>query len=185
MISPGNAKLGKIPSWSLPRSTCNQHAPCFKRGCYAATGNFAMSSVIQAYAENLNAVRRGFWFRDVSNYLNTKKPAFFRIHVSGDFRSQEYLNEWITLADSHPKTCFLAFTKKTNLDFTDLPPNFIVLFSAWPGWKFVLPPGLRRIAWMDDGKEDRVPANARRCPGSCENCKECWSLDEDIVFKKH
>jgi hypothetical protein len=87
-----------------------------------------------------------------------------------------------------PKTKFLAFTKQYNL-FTGLqvPHNLKVVFSAWPGLD-VHNPDSRPIAWMQDGTEDRIPETALHCPGSCENCMMCWSLDEinrDVWFTKH
>ena len=63
----------------------------------------------------------------------------------------------------------------------------MILFSAWPGMAFLNPQG-HRVAWMQDGTETRVPADAIACPGNCESCGMCYELERlghDVVFHKH
>ena len=68
------------------------------------------------------------------------------------------------IAAHNPRTRFLAFTKAFNIvnDYENrstLPRNLAVIFSGWPGMK-IDNPHRHRIAWMQDGTEDRVSKNA-------------------------
>ena len=65
--------------------------------------------------------------------------------------------------------------------------NLGAIFSAWPRMKIDNPHD-HRIAWMQDGTEDRVPEDAVECPGNCETCGICFrlrKLHRDVVFHKH
>jgi hypothetical protein len=96
------------------------------------------------------------------------------------------------IAEHHPRTQFLVFTKAFNIvnDYEhreELPRNLVVIFSAWSGMEIDNPHG-HRIAWMQDGREDRVPKDAVECPGNCEHCGICFWLPKlhlDVVFQKH
>lgn len=53
-----------------------------------------------------------------------------RIHDSGDFFSEEYLNGWISLARKHPHILFYAYTKEVAmLEAATLPDNFLHVYS--------------------------------------------------------
>jgi len=96
------------------------------------------------------------------------------------------------IADANSGTHFLAFTKAFEIvnryeDHAAVPENLVIVFSAWPGMRF-LNPHHHRVAWMQDGTETRVPENSIECPGSCENCGMCYELERlgrDVVFHKH
>jgi hypothetical protein len=120
------------------------------------------------------------------------KPRLFRWHVAGDILSEEYLCEMCRIAAENPDTHFLAFSKSFDIingyeDHQALPGNLVIVFSAWPGMKFDNPHG-HRVAWMQDGSETRMPADAITCPGNCETCGRCYQLPKlgrDVVFHKH
>jgi hypothetical protein len=97
------------------------------------------------------------------------------------------------IASHNPRTQFLVFTKAFHIvnayenTGSALPRNLAVIFSAWPGMRIDNPHG-HRIAWMQDGTEQRVPQNAVECPGNCETCGICFRLPKlrrDVVFQKH
>ena len=57
-----------------------------------------------------------------------------RIHDSGDFFSEAYLQGWISIAESFPEILFYAYTKevvmlKRYIADGGLPPNLLVVFS--------------------------------------------------------
>ena len=196
VISTGNIKLGRVANLSLtPCASCPKDAPC-KDGCYARKAMRMYPSARLTWGRNLEAARRPAQFmRAVERQLKAaeergKLPRFFRWHVAGDFPSLAYLRRAVKLAEKFPTVRFLAFTKrykwaaKVAADLTD---NFEIVLSAWPGYNLHNPYGLR-VAWMQDGTEDRVPEDALECPGNCESCGMCWSLSRigrDVVFHKH
>ena len=190
-ISDGNMKMGNLPSWSMPSGlTCSADAckTCYVEGCYARKLERMRPSVRKAYADNLLACREDL--RGVEDALDQyfssmTAPKYFRIHVSGDFYDREYFHMWVRIIATHPETRFMAFTKQFDVVAGQpLPRNLALIRSAWPGLE--LPELGLPTAWMDDGRETRIPCNALSCPGNCATCGRCWALDgHDVVFAKH
>jgi hypothetical protein len=52
-----------------------------------------------------------------------------RIHDSGDFYSQEYLNKWADVARALPHLTFYAYTKSLHLKLDGLPDNLRIVQS--------------------------------------------------------
>jgi hypothetical protein len=132
------------------------------------------------------------YFTQIAARVAKSKPHLFRWHVAGDILSEEYLRGMCWIAAINPITHFLAFTKAFPIvnrheDHQAIPDNLVIVFSAWPGMQFDNPYG-HRVAWMQDGTETRVPADAITCPGNCESCGLCYELPKlgrDVVFHKH
>lgn len=189
-ISVGNVKLGRIPSISLPPIlTCNKNAPCTKGDCYALKGCMIYKQVKASYERNLKTYNEDpdKYFYALTRWIEIKKPRFFRIHTAGDFPDQEYVNRLITLCINIPTTKFLAFTKKYNLDYSNLPDNLSIIFSIWPNFDQSLDNNMPK-AYMQDGTETRIPNNAIECVGNCEFCSMCLDLKNigrDVYFHKH
>jgi hypothetical protein len=58
-----------------------------------------------------------------------RRRSLFRTHDSGDFFSQEYLDEWIMAARARPDLVFYGYTKSHHLDFSCLPANMRLVHS--------------------------------------------------------
>jgi len=184
-ISDGNIKTGRIPGFSLPPIlSCRTGVPCAKL-CYALKAWTQYPAVRAAWMRNLQGVLEGSFFEQMDAALGRIRKDLFRIHVSGDFESQSYLNEWVRLASRHPDKRFLAFTKQS-FNFADCPDNLRIVWSAWPGWNVEPPEGLP-VAYVDGLGEDRIPGDAWRCSGRCDDCGACWELDpgEAVAFPLH
>ena len=194
-ISPGNSKMGVIPSVSLPPiKTCPAGCPCAKK-CYAAKLCRIRKSVREAYERNLAA-----WNDDPAAYeLQVKAAActtrFFRWHVAGDIPGMEYLQMVFRIARELPGTEFLMFTKRYNLvnDLLydeDMPKNLHIIFSEWgEGWTVPNPHNLPTAAVIFKGEEPKD--NWKVCGGNCTECAcrgcGCWELKkgETIAFYEH
>ena len=114
-------------------------------------------------------------------------PQFFRIHVAGDFVTKAYAEMWARVAEAHPRTRFLAFTKQwDNIRDVEFPENFSLILSDWPGCE--IPSDLKHpIAYCVDTWEE-APEDAMHCPGHCDTCGACWDLKKagcNVAFKKH
>lgn len=195
-VSPGNTKMGAIPSVSLPPViTCPAGCPCAKK-CYAAKLCRLRPSVRDAYARNLAAYRE-----DPAGYFAQVKAAaittrFFRWHVSGDIPDVDYFARMALLARELPGTEFLCFTKKYNLindyllmDYI-IPDNLHVIFSEWgDSFRPYNPYGLPTAAVIFKGEEPRNEWKV--CGGNCAACAcqgvGCWELKrgETIAFYEH
>lgn len=193
-ISPGNRKLGYIPSVSFPPVvTCAARIPCAAT-CYAVkmTRGPYGAAILKSYRANfeLFTADRAEFFRQLAEFLQRRAPHFFRFHVSGDFIDADHMARAFDVAREFPAVRFLAFSKRHALfpRPSAVPVNFSLVASLWPNWG-TRPRGFR-VAYMQtaDRAESRVPASAVLCPGNCETCAACWNLREmrrDVVFMKH
>ena len=194
-ISKGNAKMGAIPSVSLPAcTTCNPSAPCFKK-CYAAKISRLRSTVKTAYERNLEIL-----YSNPSEYWQQVRDAakmakYFRFHVSGDIPDALYLYHMILTAKMIPDTHFLAFTKQHQIvnDYLDnggtIPENMQIIFSNWGAWKCDNPHKLPTCEIVFKGEEPRD--GWKTCGGNCTECAcrgvGCWELKhgETIAIREH
>lgn len=191
-ISYGNMKLGRIANWSLPPGVaCSDIAKttCFVSGCYARKAYRMYPETRAAWHDNYDVCLNNLptFETGMNMFLDSYKGEFFRVHTAGDFFSSDYTSSWDKITRSHPNIKFLAFTKQFDIvrpfDFAD---NFTVILSAWPCVE--VPKDLidkYHVAWMQDGTEDRIPADALHCPGDCTTCGACWGLNRDTYFTKH
>ena len=188
-ISEGNRKV-PFPNLSLPPiKTCKKGIPCAK-DCYAMKSFTQYPSVRMAYNKNLSTLKKNkaLYFGLISTYIDIKKPSFFRWHVAGDITSRSYFRGMVGVALNHPKSKFLAFTKRPEfVDHKNIPGNLSIVISAWPTVNH--PKTSLPIAWMQDGTENRMDMDkCIQCPGNCDNCGACWELKRhnlDVVFDKH
>lgn len=196
-ISPGNSKLGSIPSISLPSGlTCRNDCECSKK-CYAKKLERMRPSVRDAYKHNydiLNNDSDTYW-REVEASIMMSR--FFRFHVSGDIPDNVYFAHMVEIAQRNPHCEILCFTKRYNLvnDFLDfggtLPSNLHIIFSGWHDIQMENPHNLpeAHVRYRDGtttAREDAV-----KCNGNCTECAitdgGCWSLkdNEQVVFDEH
>lgn len=185
-ISTNNRKMGCIPSFSLPPiRTCSPEAcaHCGKK-CYALKHIYKLyPESRKAWDENERAINEDLAGveRVLNGFFNSlTAPRLFRIHVGGDFFSREYFKMWVRVAQSHPDTKFLAFTKFfANINADILPENFALICSTWQG--VTVPETLKGlpIAHCRLKGEDE-PSNLLQCPGTCETCGVCWSINKGV-----
>lgn len=98
-ISPGNSKMGAIPSVSLPAIKTCRDCKC-KEKCYAAKLERLRPTVRNAYQHNLEVLQSNpetFW-REVEATVMLNR--YFRFHVSGDIPSKDYLLRMIGIAEA-------------------------------------------------------------------------------------
>lgn len=110
--------------------TCPKAGAC-AAVCYARQGTYTWKTVQNAREFNLKRIRAdiGRFIVDASEDLKKIKQSIIRVHDSGDFFSQEYLDAWMGLALLHPNKTFYAYTKSLHLDFKGLPDNFKIIQS--------------------------------------------------------
>lgn len=196
-ISSGNAKLGSIPSISLPAGiTCRGDCECQKK-CYAKKLERLRKTVRDAYKHNydlLNQDSDTYW-REVEASIMMSR--FFRFHVSGDIPDCVYFAHMIDVAERNKHCEILCFTKKfdivnRHLDMGGtIPANLHIIFSGWKGLKmdnpYLLPEAHVRYR---DGYTT-ASSSAKECGSNCTACATtdggCWTLKsgEQVVFNEH
>ncbi len=195
-ISPGNSKLGAIPSVSLPSVLTCRVCACQKK-CYARKLERMRKSVAAAYAHNLNILQNDpdVYWREVEAAIMMSR--FFRFHVSGDIPDMDYLIHMVDVSARNQHCQILCFTKKYELvnehieKHGPLPNNLHMIFSGWVGLDMVNPFSLPEAhVRYRDGSTTAAPG-AKDCGGNCTECAVtdggCWSLKtgEQVVFKEH
>jgi hypothetical protein len=201
-ISRGNAKMGSIPSVSLPPvKTCSPEAVKFcGRKCYVKRYVMRRQKTVgAAYERNLYLLNNDpvkFW-REVNAAV--AMATHFRFGVSGDIPNMAYLLNMAYIANCNPHCEILCFTKQYNivnlylkkLKLHKLPKNLHIILSAWKGLPMENPYNLPEAhVFFKDGTTT-AKDGARYCSGNCYECAvtnaNCWSLKkgEQIIFKEH
>lgn len=196
-ISPGNSKLGSIPSVSLPAgTTCRTDCECYKK-CYAQKLERMRPSVKNAYKHNLDILQQSpdtYW-REVEASIMMSR--FFRFHVSGDIPDNVYFAHMIDIANRNQHCEILCFTKKYNIinDHLKLggniPDNLHIIFSGWTKLKMDNPYLLPEAHVRYKNGTTTAGSMAKECGGNCTECLMteggCWTLKsgEQVVFNEH
>ena len=108
-ISEGNEKTACF-SFDLPAiETCPGKSSICAAKCYAA-------KLMKVYPSTGDKYRRNFEFAAAANFVtymvkNIPQRCDFRIHVSGDFFSIEYVARWIQIVKARPDVRFYAYTR--------------------------------------------------------------------------
>jgi hypothetical protein len=141
-----NAGNDKLPfwQWSLPCvATCPASTQFCRRYCYSlkAWGGRQWKAVQPRQLENfVMTKRKDFVDKMTKEVLDKTKVGekVVRVHVDGDFYDQEYLDKWKQVAknifEKDKAVRFVAYTKNSVLDFSNMPKNFKVIFSEAPDY---------------------------------------------------
>ena len=195
-ISPGNNKMGLIPSVSLPPvKTCTNCKHCAKK-CYAAKLARLRPTVRNAWERNLdilNSDPASYWTQVRGAAATTR---FFRFHVAGDITGPAYFAEMVKTAEQLPRTEFLVFTKNypvvnSYLDAGNvIPENLHVIFSAWGD--DLIPENPHKLPESNViFKGEKPRENWKICGGNCAECAcaglGCWTVKngETVAFYEH
>ncbi len=191
-VSFGNSKLPKgTMIFNLPAViTCPLRTPLCEKSCYALKAEVQYRHVVpQARHHNLDRVRKGLFKGLMIEAIQKhhKKIKAIRIHESGDFLSQSYLNDWFAIAKEFPEFKFYAYTKSFHLTFDDKPANFTLIAS------FDETTDALRLKFYNDKREQFdntftiVDKDAKAtCIADCTKCSMCWtSKGHNITVNKH
>lgn len=144
-LTKANGKGYRILGYGIPAdfdfdggNTCPGASAC--RGvCYAKQGRYIMAGVKNARLHNLSFFlrngRAAFVMAaqmDLSR-LTKKTYNVVRVHDSGDFFSQEYLDAWKSIASVFPNVIFYAYTKSLHLDIESGRPENLRIVQSLGG----------------------------------------------------
>ena len=109
--------------------TCPFADSCVKF-CYARKGAYIWSNVKPAFEKRYELSKTNRFVDEMYNEIVKKKPDYVRVHDSGDYYSEAYLNKWIDIALLFPEVKFYSYTNSVLLlKKATLPDNFDVIFS--------------------------------------------------------
>lgn len=183
LIQKGNSKLHNMYMFNLPatHAICNRMCP----GCYAAREQTRFPAILTARESRYTASIAPTFASTIVSEINSlrTKPLYFRIHASGEFYSQAYIDSWYTIASSFPSITFYAYTKRlAHFDFSSLSslPNFVLINSL-------------HFRGLNYGPASSAPADAFICPShsgatcgdSCTYCMTKTAQTNSVWFIKH
>lgn len=183
LIQKGNSKLHNMYMFNLPatHAICNRICP----GCYAAREQTRFPAILTARESRYTASIAPTFASTIISEINSlrTKPPYFRIHASGEFYSQAYIDSWHTIASAFPSITFYAYTKRlAHFDFSSLSslPNFVLINSL-------------HFRGLNYGPISSAPTDAFICPShsgatcgdSCTYCMTKTAQANSVWFIKH
>lgn len=140
LLSMGNTKIGKnlirTASFGLEAlKTCPNAGAC-AIGCFALGGNYLFKSVKDAQERRLQASKQDAFIDEICQELIKLRVGAVRVHDSGDYYDESYLDKWIEIAKRNPSVIFYSYTKSIDFFKSDintwkktLPSNMVITFS--------------------------------------------------------
>lgn len=116
-----NSKIAKNEgawNWSIMAvKTCPMAGDC-KNYCYGTKGHYTLPCVPQAQeARFMLSKTKAFVDLMDAEIKRKRNLKSIRIHGSGDFYSQEYLDKWVEIARRNPAVRFYCYTKSLHLNW--------------------------------------------------------------------
>ena len=198
-ISEGNRKLGRNENeyfliWNLPAvTTCPYRTSQCEKLCYAKKAERIYPQVLPCRERNFIESQKTSFSYDMIQSIkaminkpkNKGKQAYFRIHESGDFYNQEYVNKWIYIASQIPEVQFMAYTKSVKYFehiMDTIPKNMVIRFSLWEDTD----PKSKKLAdklqlpiytAFEKHELDNIVLTTAylKCECDCTVCKKCYS----------
>lgn len=165
LIQRGNSKLkaAGIGMFNLPATKQVCGRVC--KNCYAVREQVTYPNVLPAREARFKAAQQIDFVSNVQSELSKKRkrPKYFRVHSSGEFFSQEYVNKWVAIAKKNTDITFFAYTKRArDFDFSVMKSlsNFILIDSF-------------HFGALNYGPRKRVPQGAFVCPAVKGSTVEC------------
>ena len=185
LIQKGNAKLHNCYMFNLPATKAVCGRIC--KGCYAVGEQKRYPTVLPARESRYTESLKDDFVSKLHSELKALRlrPKYFRIHASGEFYSQSYVDRWIAIVKTNPDIIFYAYTKRmTHFDFAELQkqPNMVLIDSFHYGR-------------LNYGAISEAPTGAFICPShdktvkcgeTCTYCMTKGSADvTGVFFRKH
>lgn len=204
-ISKGNDKLSNTDNYNfyifnLPSLiTCPNSTELCRKTCYAKSAENMFKLVKNSRNRNLEESRKDTFIEDMVNIIryeidskkNKNKTIIFRLHESGDFYSQQYLEKWIKISNEfkNENIVLQAYTKSIDyfryINLNDI--NIKILFSEMPDTK-------KKDLDLANEKNMSIfkllPVNCEEaedmfiCSTLCGRCMECYEGNQKLIYVK-
>lgn len=192
LLSKGNHKLpADTAIFNLPHMvTCPGATKECKSYCYANKAEKLYPDTLPFRYRNWELSKKDNFVDEVCKHLSRMRVLrAVRIHESGDFYNQKYLDKWVEIAKRFPKIIFTAYTKSLHLDFSAAKKlkNFVLFASIDPTTtKRMKELNTIRSKAVVVQKGEKVPRGYFECPGSCKSCDHCYKpRAKSVAFHKH
>lgn len=186
-ISTSNSKI-KVANFSImPYLTCKGCNGC-EHYCYAMK-SLRYPSTQNAWASNTKLTESKYFVGMMIQELS-KLPegATFRIHQSGDFYSQQYINAWVEIVDEMEHIDFYFYTKAyKEFDFSELNNRENVSSIASVDDENIEDiDNFDKVATVSDVYSNcGQQTKGLECGVTCKQCSIKGNGCSKIIFKKH
>jgi hypothetical protein len=181
LVQKGNAKLqaANMLMFNLPatKEVCGRAC----EGCYAIKEQRIYPGALLAREQRFTASKSPDFVVRIHKELakRKKRPKYFRVHASGEFYSQDYVDAWAEIARQNSDVIFYAYSKRMKtFDFSNIDalPNFVIIDSLF-------------FTGLNYGPKDQAPPGAFLCPdqkGANVSCGvDCtWCQTKGCADKK-
>ena len=185
-MSSQNKAMKDVLIWNLPaKLTCYKPSPLCAKHCYAMATENRWPNATKCRFDNLKSTKD---INFVDNLIcvirsevikNKKFNGHVRIHESGDFYNQEYLDNWIAVANYFKEIKFLAFTKSFKLDFGNKPSNLELVMSVWEDTHTNEMPKGFPIRFTGMKGDNAFQCQVTKGKHKCNECGfKCWNLSK-------
>lgn len=181
----GNTKLKTMRMFNIPATKDICSMEC--NGCYAIKEQRRFPAVQSARGLRYEMSKASNFADIVISELKAlrKPPKYFRIHASGEFYSQSYVDKWFKIANALPNITFYAYTKRLkHFDFSE--------FANLSNVRLIDSLKFKKINY---GPISAAPNGAFICPDHDNNtqcgvtCTYCMQVDgaakHGVFFLKH
>jgi hypothetical protein len=98
--------------------------------CYARKGAYIWSNVKPAFEKRYELSKTDDFVIKMNLEILKVRADYVRVHDSGDYYSQAYLDKWIEIAIHNPYVRFYSYTNSVEmLKKANLPDNYDIIFS--------------------------------------------------------
>lgn len=185
--------------WNLPAViTCPYRTKECEIFCYATKAEKAYPTCLPSRERNLAESKKAEFAANMTETIlqiakgTKKKNIIVRIHESGDFYNQSYVNAWLEIMDNckaDKRIKFIAYTKSFKFfDGVKLPKNFSLRASIWSDTKPEQLEIVKRNNWniYTAVESFKVGDSFTRCRcKDCATCGKCWKNYKDIRCEIH
>ena len=210
--SPSKISLKKNNAFASPAGKnfgCIGETEVCASKCYAKKGNHTWPAVQNLLARNWKLLKH---LEETDQHDAAVKAILemipqnlelFRIHESGDFFSQWYVDVWADAIAVRPNTKFWFYTRSFTLDFSGM--GSLANVTCWASsdsanaeeaTAFVQNHSFFRYAYGPILKNEEKPAGSFFCPatvgkletaGACEKCRLCTDsrTTKHVAFRAH
>lgn len=200
-LGAGVIAFSTLPGLPAEGGTCPGATSWCQDNCYAVgmDSNGSRPAIHARWSKNTDAVRAG-GMPEIP-----RQAKYFRIHVSGDFYSPVYIEQWIELCQSRPDVKFWAYTRSwrsprllPSLARLRALPNVQLFASTDPSVRAAPPEGWRVASVTDvqlglrDDRQYPTQATGLQCPeqvgkaASCADCGYCFKGKKgNVLFLVH
>lgn len=185
LLQLGNSKLKNQYMFNIitSKEVCGRQCP----GCYSLREQIRFpTSVVSAREARYKASLSETFTADIIKEINGIRKPFkaVRLHASGEFYSQDYIDKWVSIATQLPSIQFYAFTKRLkDFDFTALMalPNVVIINSLAFGGLNYAP-----LAKLDQSKPICPDTLGKaQCGISCSYCWTKEAQHNGVQFVQH